>query len=220
MRDDFYRELSEFDEMVEDFKESLRSSVKEEINSEMDNLRKENAALREIRDNWHAKVRELEQEYIKKKDELRRKVQEAEQAARDAKRLRLAELLAGQSVFAYTIKAEYIKQQKCDLCDNYRQRKYITPLGREAKEDCLCKKSKVRYHIKKVPIVSISQDSNGRVSSAYLVNDDAEASFLRNADTFFDETPFEEVNRYHPLFHDENRARRYVAWLNKKEGAS
>lgn len=221
MYDDFYNEPSGFEEQIDEFKAALRASVKEEFIAEMESLRKENDSNRELRNNWNAKVRELQNEYTQKKWEIEKKLRAAEDAARDAKKMRLNELLAEWSAFAYSIEDEYIKQPKCDLCDEYRHRHYTTPLGKKTYEDCSCAKVLHRYHVKKAPLVEVSQDFHGKIITRYLINKDAEESFLRYAETFCDETPFESINTYRPIFRDENRAIRYAAWLNKRqEGTS
>lgn len=215
--DDFYCEPSEFEQMVDDFKESLRKSVKDEIKEELARLREENAANKELRNNWNAKVAELEREYQNKKYELTKAIRAAEDEAKKAKQTRLNELISEWPVVAYTIETEYIKQKKCDLCDSQRRRKYTTPLGREAYEYCTCFNQRRRYHTKKAPIVEFCQIYNNTFISRYLINKNADESYLRYSEKFFDETPFEEINPYGALFRDENRAKRYASWLNKKE---
>ena len=215
--DDFYYEPSEFEQMVDEFKASLRANVKDEIKEELAQLRKENEANRELRNNWNAKVAELEKEYQNKKYELLKAQREAEAAAKDAKRMRLKELLSDCPVFAYTVHLKNTQRPKCALCDENRYRAYTTPLGRIAREVCPCKEMLRRYYIKKAPIVSIEQYYHGSIVTKYLVNDDSEDGYLRCANEFHDETPFEKIKTYSPLFRDEARARRYVAWLNKRE---
>ena len=39
--DDYWAELSEFDQQIEEFKDSLRNSVKDEIFKDLDNLKNE-----------------------------------------------------------------------------------------------------------------------------------------------------------------------------------
>lgn len=211
MYDDFYCEPSEFEQQVEEFKESLRASVKEEITQELERLKKENASLIDIRNNWIKKVRELEDDYRAKKLEL-------DKAIRTAKQTRFNELMSEIAPIAYVVTYKKIKPPKCCLCDDQRRRKYITPLGRVAYEDCECAKYKKLYHIERCPIIKLCvNENNGRITTFYLIDRLAELSCLRESSEFFDETPFEEIKAYRPLFHDENRARRYADWMNKKE---
>lgn len=217
MYDDFYCEPSEFEMQVEEFKDSLRASVREEITQELERLRKENASLIDIRNNWSKKVRELEDDYRAKKFELNKAIADANEAAKKAKQTRFKEIVSEVAPVAYMVACTEIKPPKCCLCDDKRRRKYITPLGRVAYEDCECAKSKKFYHVERSPIVRISSLTNGGIRTFYLVNRFAEESWMRESDDFYDETPFEKINTYRPLFHDENRARRYAEWMNKKE---
>lgn len=217
MWDDFYCEPSEFDQQIEEFKDSLRISVKEEITQELERLRKENASLIDIRNNWDRKVRELEDVYRAKKFELDKAIADAKEAAKKAKQARLQDLISEVAPVAYMVIYKSISLPKCCLCDDQRRRKYITPLGRVAYEDCECAKRKKLYHVERSPIVRISSFSNGGIRTFYLVNKYAGESWMRESDDFYDEKPFEEINVYRPLFHDENRARRYAEWMNKKE---
>lgn len=218
MWDDFYSEPSEFDEQVEEFKESLRASVKEEFTQEMERLRKENESLHEIRDNWNAKVLELEKDYASKKRELDGAIREARDAAANAKKLRFKELIDEVAPVVWTIEYKTIRLPKCNLCDEHRYREYTTPLGRTAKEECECAARKERAYVKRAPILKIYGMDRTEMRPYYLTcNDDC--SVYRDSDEFYDDTPFDEIRGWRrPLFHDETRARRYAAWLNKKAG--
>ena len=218
MWDDFYREPSEFDEQVEEFKESLRASVKEEFTQEMERLRKENESLREIRNNWNAKVRELEKDYDSKNCELNRAIQEARVAAANAKKLRFKELIDEVAPVVWTIEYKTIRLPKCNLCDEHRYRQYKTPLGRPAKEQCECAAIKEKAYVKRAQVLKIYGLDRNSLRPYYLTcNDDC--AVYRDSDEFYDNTPFDEIRNWRrPLFHDENRARRYAAWLNKKAG--
>ena len=48
---DYFEEYSEFDAQIEEFKESLRNQVKEEIKSKIDRLEKRNKELEEKQKN-------------------------------------------------------------------------------------------------------------------------------------------------------------------------
>ncbi len=217
MWDDFYGEPSEFDMQVEEFKEALRVSVRDEIKQEMEQLRKENESLRAIRDDWDGKVRELEQDYARKESELNKAIRDAASAVDKAKRAHLEQLMEEVAPVAWTVKIEHIKKPKCNLCDALRRRYYITPLGRKAYEDCECAGFIAKYHVKRVPLVRLHTDVRGVLRSFYLICDGDDA-YSREECDFFDNTPFEEIKHSSPLFHDENRARRYAAWHNQKAG--
>lgn len=65
--DDFY-EPSEFDEKVEEFKDYLRNSVKDEIKEEISKLKEENAKLQAVRNNWD----KLKSDYENKLQEIKK----------------------------------------------------------------------------------------------------------------------------------------------------
>ena len=185
----------------------------------MDALKKSNEELRDIRDHWEAKVAEFERQYANKRYELDKKIQEAETAVRNAKRMRLKELIADYPSSAYTIEIEYIKQPKCDRCNKNRMIPYVSPRGKTMYEACTCKDEKRRYHVKRAPLIEIREDCFGDVYPTYLVNTTTDESYLRTQNQFFDDIPFEEIKGKvcRPLFRDENRAKRFAEWMNKQE---
>lgn len=217
--DGFYFEPSEFDEKVDEFKKSLRASVKEEILQEMEWLRKDNEKLIDIRDHWNEKVRELESEYTAKMRELEKKLHEAERIADSAKRMALFDLIRSYPDHAYTVKAKYVQRPKCDKCNALRELPYVTPRGFTRYEPCECKETKPVYYVKAIPLAEITCHWNGEPCIKYLYNDDPDAEWLRFASKFFDNTPFDQIDIHEvtPLFRSEDRANQYVEWLNHQE---
>ena len=57
--DDYY-DYSEFNMQIEQFKESIRNSVKEEITETIENLKAELATYKDLKENWEAKNKELD----------------------------------------------------------------------------------------------------------------------------------------------------------------
>lgn len=217
--DDFYSEPSEFNEQVDEFKKSLRASVKEEILAEMDRLRKENEKIMDIRDHWNEKVRELENEYTAKRRELEKKLHEAERIADSAKRMALFDLIREYPDHAYTVDKKYVKRPKCDKCDAKRELPYITPRGITMHEKCECAEPKPAYSVRSIPIVEIACHWNGDPFPKYLYNNDPDNVYLRFVSKFFDDTPFDQIDERREilLFRIEDRANQYVEWLNNQE---
>lgn len=215
----FYSEPSEFDDQVNKFKKSLRASVKEEILSEMEWLRKDNEKLMDIRDHWHDKVREIENEYETKMRELEKKLCEAEAIADSAKRMALFDLIREYPDHAYTVDKKYVKRPKCDKCDAKRELPYITPRGIAMREKCECAELKPVYSVRAIPLVEIACHWNGDPFPKYLYNNDPDDVFLKFVSKFFDDTPFDQIDerRETPLFRSEGRANQYVEWLNNQE---
>ena len=151
MYDEFYNEPSEFDMQVEEWKATLRESVKNEYKEEMDRLRKENAELRDIKNEWKERTAELD----RKKYEMEMTISEAE---KKAKRARLTELLKPlcETAYGYEYEYKYVRD-KCDKCDKYGYIHYKSPQGHDVKEQCDCSKKICVYHPVEAKVVKISQ---------------------------------------------------------------
>lgn len=208
--DDFYDDSCEFDQQVEEFKESLRIAVKKEFMDRMERLERDNAELREIRDNWDRKVQELQRECIRRETE-------AAKVMLEEKRIRFNELIAEVAPVAYAVKYRVTQPPKCSLCDEYRKREYITPLGKKAKEDCTCNVSFYDYYVKAVPAVELRYESEGIRYVNYLFNEEAQDRFSMLSGTLIDDKPFSLDNRYGAMFLSEEKAKAYAEWLNEKE---
>ena len=208
--DDFYDESSEFRQLMHEFEESLRSSIKQEFLDRMEILERDNANLREIRDNWDRKVRELQEACIQREAE-------AQKVIRDAKRIRFRELISEVTPVVYAIDYNIVPKPKCNLCDEYRRIKYITPTGRQATENCTCNDSNYEYYVKPVHAVQLKYDDNGIKRVEYLFNEDAEDRLSALRSRLIDDEPFDIKNRYGAMFLSEEKAKAYAEWLNKEE---
>ena len=216
MWDDFY-EPSEFEIMIEDFKEELRSSVKKEYTDRIERLEAELASLKDIRDNYDLKVRELE---VAKYNA----VVKAANAESEAKKASLHKLLEPMRVDAWAIdyKYEYIRD-KCNLCDVEGYIHYLTPSGREAKEICECRKQKRVHYPVEAEVCKLSGRSHGHDAIIYFEYHkqnayDWEDEFKRVSEIYEDGTPFDDVD--YPLgivFLDKDKAQEFCDWLNNKE---
>lgn len=213
--DDFFYEPSEFEEKVDELKESLALAVKEDILAELKKLREENESLKVFK----GKKEEYERELKRTKNECDRKIREAEE---NAKKMKLREVLDFISVTGYRPKAEYIKKPKCDKCDKYRKIHYITPMGREAEEYCKCNDSIVKYSPKEVKLLKFDVDNReDDVTFHYEKEKESEyydrynyiANVCRNLDADID---FESINSYTVVFLKKEDCQRYCEWLEKK----
>lgn len=210
--DDFFYEPSEFEEKVDEFKECLALAVKEDILAELKKLREENESLKEFK----GKKEQYERELQRTKNECSRKIREAEESA---KKMKIKEVLDFVSVTGYRPKAEYIKKQKCDKCDEFRRIHYITPLGRKATEYCTCNDSIVKYRPKKVKLVKLSVSRRGENMYYEKENEDEErdeysmrADVYRNSDI-----DFEVINSYRAVFLKKEDCQKYCEWLEKEK---
>ena len=121
--DDYYDEYSEFDMMVEEFKNSLKKSVKEDTQKLIEKLKKENEELRGVRDNWD----KVKREYENKKRELQSEMYNCKQ---NAARMRLEQLFeaCGMNVILYKPSSFAVYGTKCEKCDDDRYIHYSSPL--------------------------------------------------------------------------------------------
>lgn len=147
MYDDFYNiGLSYFDEQIEEFKDGLRKTVKEEFLKKMERLEKENQELQEVKKNWQKIKNELEQEkqnYKFKENELKQKlahmkINELLETAKWADRVYYIDTVRGHLPL-------------CGKCDN-RLIHFKSPSGKDLTEECpICGKSYIKYIVKEIP---------------------------------------------------------------------
>ena len=157
--DDFYYEPSEFDQQVEEFKASLMKSVKEDFLHRMEALEKENAALREFRDQRDTFIRDCNARVAAAQ-------REARMAEEKWKNARLRQLLGDFLTEGWRISPTYEQGPKCDHCDETRHLHFKSPRGRDLKEECDCAKTFVVYHPKKVVLSKLYVKKND-----YYVNE-------------------------------------------------
>lgn len=137
--EDYYSEPSEFEQQIDEFKESLMKVVKEEHQNEINRLRKENEDLQETKKNFNS----IKKDYESKIRELENEKQKLES---NAKRMRLEELFEGEfNVILYRPYDKTMYHQKCNKCDDDRKVKFSSPSGKEYKEDCNCAKGFRKY---------------------------------------------------------------------------
>lgn len=134
MYDDYYGP-SEYDEQVEEFKTTLRESVKAETREELAKLRSENAEMRgKLKD-----LDKLTRDAELSKHRYEREVESAKRSAlADVRRESAASLLAVLSEPAWLVRMTWEYGPKCDECDSERYLRYKTPRGNNASERCEC----------------------------------------------------------------------------------
>lgn len=152
MWEDFYNEgPSDFDITIEEFKEGLRKTVKEEYLKEMARLKKENEELQEVKKNFD----KIKQDYEDKKRAFEYKEDEL---MRQCARKKFNELTTitdfSEHIYVIDYKEGYIP--KCSKCDDNRQIHFLSPTGRDCKEDCpVCGKRYCTYYPKPVDAIKI-----------------------------------------------------------------
>lgn len=151
--EDYYTEPSEFEQQIEEFKSSLYTCVKQEHKEKMERLEKENMELQEVKKNWNT----LENEYKNKLYDLKCKIDTAE---RDAKRLKLNDLMNELKQCLWQANSISVYNPKCNKCDDNRQISFISPSGKSMKEDCECARCFAKYIPKEYELYSFRQNTN------------------------------------------------------------
>lgn len=204
---------TEFDEQIEELKDSLRSSVKGEFLERIAELEKELAELKELKENWDEKVNEINKE----KRELEKARSEAK---KEAEKIRLSELLADCFKEAWSVtKKYYYPNEKCDECDEEGYITFLSPQGREFKDKCKCRQRKMEYILTKSDVVKIRQEKNFKpeIYFKYLSHTNAE-HYEEIASVYFaDNKPFNDIEIYTKIFFDKEKAQAYCDWLNQKQ---
>ena len=217
--DDFYYETSEFEMQIDEFKESLRKSVKKEFQEEMERLRKENESLQDFKEQKD----DIEREH---QNALRNLENDKQVFEREIKSKRLVDLLGDFSFKAWAPESKRVEVSKCDACDDGRYIHYKTPSGKDAREECsVCGGRKYVYEPAEVKMFRFTQ-SKSKYSDDYHIW--AYFSLKNNSDSddfcecrnIYDGSPFEKVSRYDLAFRSESECQRYCDWLNEEQSKS
>lgn len=225
--DDYYDNYNEFDAQIEEFKQSLIKSVKEEHQKEIAKLREENAKLQEVKRNWNTlenelktKIRELERQKEQNTDIVRRefyndKLKDFLEKAFEARTL-------------YRVTTDTFKSEKCDLCDSNRNILLKDGLGREYKVRCECNTTKTKYIVEKANLDLYIQKGGGRdnfwmalrQSSDYSNTNifgfgDAE---IKTEGVMLDKFDIDNLPKiiYYTYFTNKEEAQKYADYLNEK----
>lgn len=224
--DDYY-EPSEFDEKVEEFKSYLRESVKKETQELIEKLQKENAELREVRDNWGS----VKRDYKNKQVELEIEMSNCKY---EAAKMRLEELFefCGMNIILYRPTLELVYKPKCNKCDDNRRIHFKSPSGKDYDEYCSCAKHFNKYKPEpyyctefrvnrrsatvKFPVMMWFKKYSDYTSDydGYTYESSDLCRFIYNGEDF--ETI--EGNKGTPYFRDEKQCQEYCDYLNKKNG--
>lgn len=218
--EDFYDEPSEFEQQIDSLKESLLKSVKDEYQTEMERLRKENAELlvvkrdlASIKSQYRQKERELESE----KNNLLRKVRSE----------RLSTLMEDVSMDMYAVDCEFVKGDKCQNCDGNRRIHFKSPQGNAVSEACICNKSKRVFS----PALAVCYafklqnwgDCDGMVLRYQLQADKTEDIMeltgrkIGYVTSKTKATDFEKMEIFDSIFKTIEECQAYCDWLNERE---
>lgn len=227
---DYFEEYSEFDAQIEEFKESLRNQVKEEIKSKIDRLEKRNKELEEKQKN----LATLEKEY---KDKIRKLERDKEEVLYEARKEYLSSTLQEltNKMFEcqdlYEVSYESIEQPKCNYCDENRYLIIKDIFGRGHKVLCKCWGNIREYYARKADVricwfkrgddrdklcfrVKSNRDSCGWQNTTFeYINGKVEQN---NIFKKFDENNLPK-SYYGVCFTSKEEAQKYADYLNKME---
>lgn len=226
--DDYYDEDGIMEEAFEIPKRQLideaRKHLKKEVQEEIDNLRKENQELKDIKDDYNVfkkKEKELENLKVKLEEEYQRKFENLE---RDFVEKNLIEIFNKYNkVFKkiYTISYNYCPRPKCNLCDENREYEIITPDGLKHKIACKCKEKMTVYKVvEDSNIIYLVFKNRGsekiQIRLKYFYHDNAH--YIDNEDLIekFDENNIPQ-SPYGAIFASKEEAQKYCDYLNKLE---
>lgn len=217
--DDFYNEPSEFDMQVDEFKQSLLNSVKDEYKADMERLRKENADLQEVKQNFD----QIKREYEKKKIELEHMKRNLRNEVR---RERITELMGDFGVELFRASSKWQDGPKCNKCDDKRIIHYTSPLGQPKQETCDCKNSIKYYEPQSYLCSSFEVRDRGFIAwyKAYEIHraDGMEFEFISSSSTpmkIYAGEEFETLDDpYYIHFKSKEECQAYCDWLTAKEG--
>lgn len=176
--------------------------------------------MKDIADNYDAKVRELEAAKEKFKfDErnLRDKIRS------EVRRERLSKLLEGFQTTLYQVRNVGVEQPKCDKCDTNRNVEFFSPSGRRYTEECQCAKRLPHFEVRQANCLEFRLTGDkicGWYSRRDLSNTEEyyHSSGEYVADKMYDGRDFASIDNYYNVyFRDEATAQKYADWLNDNE---
>ena len=234
--DDYY-DPSEGELFFDEMKEKFREILREDVNSELSRLTKENAELRKIVKEYNDKKMELtrrERDIQYKEDNLKRDV-EREFYSKTMDEV-FEHLLEDSEVWY----AECVPHEnpKCDLCDEERQMVATYPNGEIVKKQCDCAKPTYVYE----PVISVNKQIKFHKAYKPRYSDHKKCYFTKNykpnkdyaeAYDYYSEFRIEniydefndDVKEYHEAkrygekvaFKNEEACQKYCDWLNEQK---
>ena len=223
---DFYKDIDEFEEAILELKDKLKASIMDEWLDKMAALEKENAELRYIKENFESIKQSFEEEKRACQNEMNKVIATAEKNARNS---RFKDLLKDLQSEYWRVNTRTVLPPKCDKCDENRNVHYITPLGREAKEKCVCSQGKIKYIPEKLYICEIElKDGNGNNVNAWYkpvfsLSDDEylkyAPDYLNKSRIVNDQSDYSvmKTSEYKWIFTTEEKCKAFCDYLNEEK---
>ena len=222
--DDYWAGLSEFDQQIEEFKDLLRNSVKDEIKEKIASLENELSELKEFRDEKDKFIQECESKVREAKREAEVAIRTAKESEEKWKKARLHQLLGDYLTVGWKVGNSWEYGEKCNKCDENRKIHFTSPQGKKYTEDCQCAKRHYKYFPKEATLCKfyVRKENFGWDDNRYYTVVDCDDDYDRyeRADhvyTSSDDIDYEKVNSYNAVFLNEEDCQKFCDWKNKQE---
>lgn len=222
--DDYWAELSEFDQQIEEFKDLLRNSVKDEIKEKIASLENELSELKEFRDEKDKFIQECESKVREAKREAEVAIRTAKESEEKWKKARLHQLLGDYLTVGWKVGNSWEYGEKCNKCDENRKIHFTSPQGKKYTEDCQCAKRHYKYFPKEATLCKfyVRKENFGWDDNRYYTVVDCDDDYDRyeRADhvyTSSDDIDYEKVNSYNAVFLNKEDCQKFCDWKNKQE---
>lgn len=226
--EDYWGEPSEFEQQVEEFKDALRNSVKDEIKEKIESLEKELAELNDFKNDKKKIVKEYEDKIKEVKREADVQMRAAKEAEEKWKKARLHELLGDYLTIGWRAGYTRVYGEKCDKCDDDRKIHFSSPQGKKYTEDCQCAKCYYKYHPQEATLAKIyvrkkhfDYDDKGKCdfyNRYYNVKEDGDYDIYETSSEVYTSSDFDygKANPYRAVFLNEEDCAKYCEWLTEK----
>ncbi len=223
--EEYFSESSEFEIMIEDFKDTLRKEIKEGIRNKIDYLEKELASVDEYRKDKNNLIKKHEKEISAIKSEYEKKERELSLKEEKLKKARLHELLGDYLTIGFRPSYKKVMGEKCNKCDENRKIHFFSPRGREYTEDCDCAKGYYEYYLEETELAKIyvRKKNFGKNKDVdfynryYTKKDDGDCDRYDYASEIYQPTmSFEDINSYRIVFLNEDDCKKYCEWKTEQ----
>ena len=227
--DDYFCEETEFDERINELKDSLRSQVKEEIKNKIEELTKRNEELEERQKNLSILEKEYQDKIMNFEYEKEQIITNAKKELYNANLEQFLDFVFEHQVL-YEVNLNTIKQEKCPYCDDKRYIKAKDILGREYEVSCKCSGHKTEYYVKESRCSLYFRKEKRSNDFKMILNvknddfDDTKLFGFSGEETIMSQNLFEKFDENNPpksyysvYFTSKEEAQKYVDYLNKLE---
>jgi hypothetical protein len=136
---------------------------------------------------------------------------------------RLLELFKGREMIMYKARKGFIKLPKCDLCNDWRQLCFLSPLGRNMTERCTCDGDKPFYIPETYACFEFAIDTYTQKLLMWYKLIEKTDHFVYGdvhlaKDVYNPSIKYEDIEEYYNMyFNSEEECQKYCDWLNGQE---